>query len=104
MIRIVTTAQTANKPNKGGFPHKNKLLTNDDLCMFLVCIVFLWPQTVQIRPVILVETAQTFISCLCTQAALVPRAHFTECELCPCFKKKTLLGSVDQFFFFFLTN
>lgn len=101
MIRIVTTAQTANKPNKGGFPHQNKLLTNDDLCMFLVCIVFLWPQTVQIRLVILVETAQILFFVCVHRAALVPRAHFTECELCPCFKKKTLLGSVDQFFVFF---
>lgn len=100
MIRIVTTAQTANKPNKGGFPHQNKLLTNDDLCMFLVCIVFLWPQTVQIRLVILVETAQILFFVCVHRAALVPRAHFTECELCPCFKKKTLLGSVDQFFVF----
>lgn len=85
MIRIVTTAQTANKPNKGGFPHQNKLLTNDDLCMFLVCIVFLWPQTVQIRLVILVETAQILFFVCVHRAALVPRAHFTECELCPCF-------------------
>lgn len=104
MIRIVTTAQTANKPNKGGFPHQNKLLTNDDLCMFLVCIVFLWPQTVQIRLVVLVETAQTFIFCLCTQAALVPRAHFTECELCPRFKKKNFAWISRPVFCFFLTN
>lgn len=76
MIRIVTTAQTANKPDKGGFPHQNKLLTNDDLCMFLVCIVFLWPQTVQIRLVILVETAQTFIFCLCTQGSSCTKSSF----------------------------